>query len=192
MLCCSQPTEVTKDCRVLPAPQHTHTPATVTSSLPSRIFWRLACPWIRLFFVCLGCLVALSLWNVCLVLQGEPPAAMDQAALQRLTLARSSGTLCWTARGAREQQSLRTWIVSFFFGLDGIQLAHSVGEWSLFWIPRLNPLAANCNALQALYWDEDTRETQWRTWLVAEVTYLALCDRPCHSHGAAPAGLAAQ
>ena len=49
---------------------------------------------------------------------------MDQAALQRVTLARSSGTLCWTARGAREQQSLRTWIVSFFFGLDGIQLAH--------------------------------------------------------------------
>jgi hypothetical protein len=67
---------------------------------------------------------------------------MDQAALQRETLARSSGTLCWTARGAREQQSLRTWIVSFFFGLDGIQLARSVGEWSLFWIPRLNPLAA--------------------------------------------------
>ena len=59
-----------------------------------------------------------------------------------VTLARSSGTLCWTARGAREQQSLRTWIVSFFFGLDGIQLARSVGEWSLFWIPRLNPLAA--------------------------------------------------
>ena len=39
---------------------------------------------------------------------------MDQAALQRVTLARSSGTLCLTARGAREQQSLRTWIVSFF------------------------------------------------------------------------------
>ena len=38
-------------------------------------------------------------------------------------------------RGAREQQSLRTWIGSFFFGVDGIQLAHSVGEWSLFWIP---------------------------------------------------------
>ena len=30
---CCQPTEVTKDCRVLPAPSvHTHTPATVTSS----------------------------------------------------------------------------------------------------------------------------------------------------------------
>ena len=35
--------------------------------------------------------------------------------------------LCWTARGAREQQSLRTWIVSFFFGLDGIQLAEPLG-----------------------------------------------------------------
>ena len=36
----------------------------------------------------------------------------------------------WQARGAREQQSLRIWIGSFFFGVDGIQLAHSVGEWS--------------------------------------------------------------
>ena len=36
---------------------------------------------------------------------------MDQAALQRVTLARSSGTPCGTARGAREQQRLRTWIV---------------------------------------------------------------------------------
>ena len=41
---CCQPTEVTKDCRVLPAPSvNTHL-ATVTSSLPARIFWRLACP----------------------------------------------------------------------------------------------------------------------------------------------------
>ena len=31
---------------------------------------------------------------------------MDQAALQRVTLARPSGTLCGTARGAREQQRL--------------------------------------------------------------------------------------
>ena len=47
VFCCStccQPTEVTKDCRVLPAPSvNTHL-ATVTSSLPARIFWRLACP----------------------------------------------------------------------------------------------------------------------------------------------------
>ena len=46
-LCCAwcQLTEVTKDCRGAPAPtSHTHTPATVTSSLPSRICWRLVCP----------------------------------------------------------------------------------------------------------------------------------------------------
>ena len=35
---------------------------------------------------------------------------MDQAALQRVTLARPSGTLCGTVWGAREQQRLRTWI----------------------------------------------------------------------------------
>ena len=57
---------------------------------------------------------------------------MDQAALQRVTLARSSGTLCWTAWGAREQQSLRTWIVFLFFGSEVNQLAHSSGEWCLF------------------------------------------------------------
>ena len=62
---------------------------------------------------------------------------MDQAALQRVTLARSSGTLCWTAWGAREQQSLRTWIVFLFFGSEVNQLAHSWGEWCLFWISRL-------------------------------------------------------
>ena len=62
---------------------------------------------------------------------------MDQAALQRVTLARSSGTLCWTVWGAREQQSLRTWIVSFFLGSAVNQLAHSSGEWCLFWISRL-------------------------------------------------------
>ena len=39
---------------------------------------------------------------------------MDQAALQRVTLVRTSGTLCWTAWGAREQQSLRTWILFLF------------------------------------------------------------------------------
>ena len=49
------------------------------------------------FFGCLGCSVA-----------------SDQAALQRVALARSSGTPCGTARGAREQQRLRTWIVSPF------------------------------------------------------------------------------
>ena len=55
---------------------------------------------------------------------------MDQAALQRVTLARSSGTLCWTARGAREQQSLRTWIGGFFFGVDGA--AGPLGGWVEF------------------------------------------------------------
>ena len=36
-----------------------------------------------------------------------------------------------------KQQSLRTWIVSFFFGSAVTQLAHSSGEWRLLWISRL-------------------------------------------------------
>ena len=82
---------------------------------------------------------------------------MDQAALQRVTLVRTSGTLCWTVWSAREQQSLRTWIVSFFLGSAVNQLAHSSGEWSLLWIsgwPSVFLLC--CNALQVLCWDEDT------------------------------------
>ena len=59
---------------------------------------------------------------------------MDQAALQRVALVRTSGSLCWTVWSAREQQSLRTWIVSFYFESAVFQLAHSSGEWSLFWI----------------------------------------------------------
>ena len=58
---------------------------------------------------------------------------MDQAALQRVALVRTSGSLCWTVWSAREQQSLRTWIVSCHFESAVSQLAHSLGEWSLFW-----------------------------------------------------------
>ena len=72
------------------------------------------------FFGCLGCSVA-----------------SDQAALQRVALARSSGTPCGTARGAREQQRLRTWIVFPFCGSEAIWLAHSSGEWCSFWISSL-------------------------------------------------------
>ena len=36
---------------------------------------------------------------------------MDQAALQWVSLEQSSGAPCWTAWGAREQQSLPTWLV---------------------------------------------------------------------------------
>ena len=78
----------------------------------------------------------------------------------------------WQARGAREQQSLHIWIGSFFFGVDGIQLAHSVGEWSFSrstWYgihvyPVINLVSGGC-------------------WLV---TYLALCDCPSHCQRAAP------
>ena len=44
---------------------------------------------------------------------------------------------CWTVWGAREQQSLRTWMVSFFLGSAVNELAHSSGEWCLFSISRL-------------------------------------------------------
>ena len=73
---------------------------------------------------------------------------MDQATLQRVTLARPSGTLCGTARGAREQQRLRTWIECPF--------SESVASsWpTRCWTPWLR----QCNALQVWYWDEEAWE----------------------------------
>ena len=75
---------------------------------------------------------------------------MDQAALQRVTLVRTSGTLCWTVWSAREQQSLGTWMVSFFLGSAVIQLAHSSGEWSYSGFQADPWFLLCCNALQVL------------------------------------------
>ena len=61
----------------------------------------------------------------------------EPAALQRVTLARSSGTLCWTVWGAREQQKPAHMDREFFLGSAVNQLAHSSGEWCLFWISTL-------------------------------------------------------
>ena len=44
---------------------------------------------------------------------------MDQAALQRVTLVRTSGTLCWTVWSAREQQSLRHMDCEFLSRISG-------------------------------------------------------------------------
>ena len=75
---------------------------------------------------------------------------MDQAALQRVTLVRTSGTLCWTVWSAREQQSLHTWIVSFFLDprLISRPTRRESGLYSGF---QANPLFwLYCNALQVL------------------------------------------
>ena len=77
---------------------------------------------------------------------------------QRVTLARPSGTLCGTARGAREQQRLRTWIGCPFSGVGGIQLAHSVGEWKLILDFLLNPMAATMQCTAVWHCDEEARE----------------------------------
>ena len=75
---------------------------------------------------------------------------MDQAALQRVTLARSSGTPCWTARGAREQQRLRTWIV-FLLRIRGYLVGSLVGRVVLFLDFLADPMVLLCcNALQVL------------------------------------------
>ena len=64
-----------------------------------------------------------SVWGV-----DRSRGAMDQAALQRVTLARSSGTLCWTAWGAREQQSLRTLIGFLLLRIRGYSAGPLVGR----------------------------------------------------------------
>ena len=58
--------------------------------------------------------------------------------------------------------------MSFFFGLDGNQLAHSLGEWSLFWIRRLNPLAATLQCTAGIVL---RRRHSGSTWTVLQVFF---------------------
>ena len=97
---------------------------------------------------------------------------MDQAALQRVTLVWTSGTLCWTVWSAREQQSLHTWIVSFFRGSALNQLAHSAGEWFLFWISGWSLVLAmlQCTAGTLL-----RRRRSWSTWTVLQIFFIRRC-----------------
>ena len=83
---------------------------------------------------------------------------MDWAALQRVTLERSSAALCWTARGAREQQSLPTWFVRF-------AVAQRIPNVPTLWVSGVKPglclwpyLSLCCNALQVFGRDDDTLE----------------------------------
>ena len=102
---------------------------------------------------------------------------MDQAALQRVTLARSSGTLCWTAWGAREQQSLRTLIGFCFCGSEAILLAHSLGEWCSSEFPGWPIISAmlQCTAGTLL-----RRRHSGSTWTVLQLFFsLAPRDTAC-------------
>ena len=111
------------------------------------------CPSIPYYFPCSASFISLKSVLLCRGSRLQPAGAMDQAALQRVTLAGPSGTLCGTARGAREQQRLRTWIVFLFFGLEAIWLATRRGV--VFFLDFLaDPMVLLCcNALQVL---EDT------------------------------------
>ena len=91
---------MTKDYQGLPTQHHTHTlhsaflpPVTVGGSSLSSLFGLFRLSWL------LCCLVPLTCFVLC---RGVDLAggAMDQAALQQVTVARSSGTPCGTARGA--------------------------------------------------------------------------------------------
>ena len=164
-VCCAwcQLTEVTKDCRGPPAPtSHTHTPATVTSSLPSRICWRLVCPWIRLFF-------CLSWLSCCLA-----PLARLSCSVRGVGFSRPEP---WTRLHCSELH----WHdpVALSVGQPGAPVsskacAHGSGvsfsesmvsSWPTRWVSGVcsgffswTPWLRRCNALQVLYWDEDTRE----------------------------------
>ena len=163
-LCCAwcQLTEVTKDCRVLPASSsHTHT-RQWTSSLPSRIIWRLACPWIRLL-VCLS-------WLSC----GLVPLARLSCSVRGVGNSRPEP---WTRLHCSELHWRDP--VALSVGQPGAPVsskacAHGswvsfsesmVSSWPTRWVSGVcsgfhswTPWLRRCNALQVLYWDEDTRE----------------------------------
>ena len=141
---------------------HTHTPATVTSSLPSRICWRLVCPWIRLFF-------CLSWLSCCLA-----PLARLSCSVRGVGFSRPEP---WTRLHCSELH----WHdpVALSVGQPGAPVsskacAHGSGvsfsesmvsSWPTRWVSGVcsgffswTPWLRRCNALQVLYWDEDTRE----------------------------------
>ena len=141
---------------------HTHTPDTVTSSLPSRICWRLACPWIRLF-VCLS-------WLSCC----HVPLARLSCSLRGVGFSRPEP---WTRLHCSELHwrdpvalsvgqpgapvSSKAWAHG-----SGVSFSESmVSSWPTRWVSGVcsgfhswTPWLRRCNALQVLYWDEDTRE----------------------------------
>ena len=144
-------TEVTKDGRGLSTPTiHTHPP--IGPSPFSSSGWRLVFPFFRLSGVSARlfcCLVPLALTSYSVRGVGcsrpEPWTRLHCSGSHlREPVVLSAGQ----SGAPVKQQSLRTWIVSFFFGSAVTQLAHSSGEWRLFWISRL--LLVYCNALQVL------------------------------------------
>ena len=124
-----------EDCR---PQQYTHPPL----GLPPLFFfgWGLVCS----SFVCLlfrlGCCCLVPLARTIYSVRGvgcsrpEPWTRLHCSELHwRVPVVLSAGQ----SGAPVKQQSLRTWIVSFFLGSAVTQLAHSSGEWCLFWISRL-------------------------------------------------------
>ena len=82
---------------------------------------------------------------------------MDQAALQRVTLARASGTLCWTVWGAREAAKPAHMDRESLSRISGYSAGPLVGRVVFILDFQADPLLLLCcNALQVLCWDEDT------------------------------------
>ena len=126
-----------EDCR---PQQYTHTRHLDFPPL-SFFGWGLVCPFIRLFVVSAWlfcCLVPLARTSYSVRGVGcsrpEPWTRLHCSELHwREPVVLSAGQ----SGAPVKQQSLRTWIVSFFLGSAVNQLAHSSGEWCLFWISRL-------------------------------------------------------
>jgi hypothetical protein len=76
---------------------------------------------------------------------------MDQAALQRVTLARTSGTLCWTVWGAREAAKPAHMDREFLSRISGYSAGPLVGRVVFILDFQADPLLLLCcNALQVL------------------------------------------
>ena len=126
-----------EDCR---PQQSTHTRYLDFLPLPP-LGWGLVCPLIRFSFVLallFCCLVPLARTSFPVRGVGcsrpEPWTRLHCSELHwREPVVLSAGQ----SGAPVKQQSLRTWIVNFFLGSAVNQLAHSSGEWCLFWISRL-------------------------------------------------------
>ena len=92
----------------------------------------------------------------------------------------SSGALCRTARGAREQQSLPTWFVRFAVGPEDTQSAHSSGEWSAAWILLLTFLFAWLQSTAGIWRRRWHSGSTWTVLRLPILAYLAQSPTPMH------------
>ena len=116
---------------------------------------------------------------------------MDQAALQRITLVRASGTLCWTVWGAREAAKPAHMYREFLFRISGYSAGPLVGRVAFILDFQVAFGILQCTAGTLL-----RRRHSESTWTVLRIPFSLAPSRQCmfwwwvYSYGSLSSGTA--